>query len=77
MGSKLNLLSTDDIDYYRTNPETGGNGGIVLQKWKDSKLTFKDLVSALESSDVGLNEAAARVEKHFLGVTESSSESKQ
>ena len=67
MGSTLDLLSTDDIDYYRRNPETGGNGGIVLQKWKDSKLTFKDLVSALKSQDVGLDEAATRVEKHFLG----------
>ena len=67
MASKLNLLTVADINFYRMHPYNGGNGGIVLQRWKEStRLTFRDLVAALRAQDVGLELAADRVERHFL-----------
>ena len=49
----------------------GGNGGIVLDKWKESPKTHQDLIETLRSKDIGLNQAAKKVEDHFLGDTDS------
>ena len=65
MASKLALLTTEDIEYYSANIVAGGNGGVVLQKWRESSLTYRDLVRVFR--EIGLSMAADKVEKHFLG----------
>jgi len=67
VGSKLGLLSVDDINFYRNNPVKGGNGGELLDRWKESSLTYKDLVDSLKATDVGMNRAANAIEKYFCG----------
>ena len=64
IGDKLDLLSMDDINYYQRNPVDGGNGGMVLQMWKESDKTYKDLVDALKQT--GQNVAAGLVERHYV-----------
>lgn len=44
LGAKLNLLSSDDIQLLRTG-NAGDPGAKVLQKWRDSEKTFKDLIN--------------------------------
>lgn len=63
VGAKLNLISTDDIQYYRANPVKGGNGSEVLHRWKESNLTYRDLVNELR--EVHLNRAADVIEKYY------------
>jgi hypothetical protein len=63
VGSKLGLMTFDDINYFRSNPVKGGNGSEVLQRWQESNLTYRDLVNALK--DVNLNRAADVIEKHY------------
>ena len=63
VAAKLNLMTFDDINYYRTNPVKGGNGSEVLQRWQESNLTYRDLVNALK--EVNLNRAADLIEKHY------------
>ena len=67
VGSKLALLTVDDINFYRDNPFKGGNGGVLLDRWKESALTYKDLVDALKETDVGMNRAANAIENYFCG----------
>ena len=63
VASKLKLMKLDDINYYHTNPVKGGNGSVVLQRWQESNLTYRDLVNALK--DANLNRAADLIEKHY------------
>ena len=44
LGARLNLLSSDDIQLLRSGT-TGDPGARVLQKWRDSQKTFKDLIN--------------------------------
>ena len=54
------------MDYFRTNPEVDGNGGLILSRWRESTtLTYRDLTRTLRSSDVGLETLAADIESYF------------
>ena len=63
VGSKLNLLSTDDIHSLRENPSPAGNE--VLRRWYESSLSYKDLVAVLSSPDVRLTALANEIESYF------------
>ncbi len=66
VGSKLGLLTTDDIMFYRLNPYQGGNGGVVLNRWIESPTkTYTELIAVLKDPEVGLSQTAEEVE-HFL-----------
>jgi len=68
VGSKLNLLKTPDIDFYRTNPCRDGNGRLVISKWSNSAtLTYKDLTQALRWAQM---EALADEIDSYFAATE-------
>ena len=64
VGAKLQLLSTDDINYYQNNPNPRGNGAEVLKRWQDSDSTVAELVIALH--EVKLNQLALEIEECML-----------
>ena len=68
LGSKLGLMKTDDIHFYKQNPDKGGNGELILHMWKDSDCSYKELVAALRDEDIGLDELALQIESHFAAV---------
>jgi hypothetical protein len=65
VAAKLNLMSREDVEFYRSNPKTSGNGGLVLSKWVESELTYRDLTSALRSEEVRLHVLAKEIEMYF------------
>lgn len=65
VASKLNLMTREDVDFYRSNPKATGNGGLVLSKWAESGLTYKELTSSLRCEDVRLHVLADEIEGYF------------
>ena len=65
VGSKLGLLSVEDIQFYTHNPDKGGNGKLILCMWRDSDCSYKDLVAALRDEDIRLDTLASQIESHF------------
>ena len=68
LGSKLGLLETDDIHFYKQYPYKGGNGEMILARWKDSDCSYKELVAALRDKDIRLDQLATQIESHFAAV---------
>ena len=68
LGSKLGLITTDDINFYKDNPYRGGNGQLILRMWKDSDCSYKELVAALRDEDIRLDKLAGQIESHFAAV---------
>lgn len=68
LGSKLGLIKTDDINYYKQYPYNGGNGALILTLWKDSDLSYRELVDALKDKDIRLDQLARQIESHFTPV---------
>ena len=68
LGSKLGLLETDDIQFYKQYPHKGGNGELILRMWKDSDCSYKELVAALRDEDMRLDNLAFQIESHFAAV---------
>lgn len=68
LGSKLGLVTTDDINYYKGYPYQGGNGQLILRMWKDSDCSYKELVAALRDEDIRLDKLAGQIESHFAAV---------
>ena len=58
-------MSREDVDYFRTNPKANGNGGLVLNKWVDSRLTYKDLSDTLRCDDIRMDILADEIEGFF------------
>ena len=69
LGSKLGLLQTDDIQFYKQYPHKGGNGELILRMWKDSDCSYKELVAALRDEEICLDNLALQIESHFATVT--------
>ena len=67
VGAKLKLLSTDDIQVFRTTPHKGGNGEEVMRRWSESALSYKELVVVLQSPEVRLDALAKEIEEYFSG----------
>ena len=65
LGSRLGLIETNDINFYKNNPHKGGNGELILKRWKDSDCSYKDLVAALRDEDIRLDGLAKDIESHF------------
>ena len=68
LGSKLHLMTTDDINFYKDNPHKGGNGHVILSIWKDSDCSYRELVAALRHEDIRLDKLASQIESHFAAV---------
>ena len=68
LGSKLGLVTTDDINFYKDNPRKGGNGELILRMWKDSDCSYRELVAALRDEDIRLDKLATQIESHFTAV---------
>ena len=68
LGSKLGLLNTDDIQFYKQYPHKGGNGELILRMWKDSDCSYKELVAALRDEDMRLDDLALQIESHFAAL---------
>ena len=62
VGSKLKLLSAEDIQLLRCK---SGNGDEVLRRWMDSPLSQRELVVALRSPGVCLDSLADEIEGFF------------
>ena len=68
IGSKLGLLTTDDIQLHKHYPHKGGNGELILGMWRDSDCSYKDLVAVLREDEIRLDQIAIQIEHHFAGV---------
>ena len=68
LGSKLGLITMDDINFYKDNPHKGGNGQVILSIWKDSDCSYRELVAALRDEDIRLDKLASQIESHFAAV---------
>lgn len=68
VGSKLGLVSTDDIRFYTHNTQKGGNGQLILDLWRNSDCSYKELVDVLKSEDVHLDSLAKQIEDHFTNA---------
>ncbi len=60
LSSGPDLMSREDLDFYRNNRNTSGNGELVLSKWVDSGLT-----DTLRCEEVRLNVLADEIEGFF------------
>ena len=65
VASKLRLMSREDVDFYRHNPVSTGNGGLVLSKWAESRLTYKELTDSLRCEEVRFDTLADEIEGYF------------
>lgn len=70
VASKLRLMSREDVDFFRNNPKPTGNGGMVLSKWVDSDVTFKELTDTLRCEEVRLDNLADDIEGYFGATTD-------
>ena len=61
-------MTTDDIQFYKQNPHKGGNGELILDLWRNSDCSYKELVDILRSEDIHLDTLAAQIEAHFSEV---------
>ena len=61
---ELHLLTRDEINFFRYNMTSKGNGCQVMDRWKESNCSLQDLVDALKV--VGLEEMAKRVRKLYV-----------
>lgn len=67
VAAKLKLFTPDDINFWTTTPHARGNGEVVMKKWEESFLSYKELVAVLRSDDVGLAVLANEIEEYFSG----------
>jgi hypothetical protein len=68
LGSKLGLITIDDINFYKHNPHPGGIGQQILRMWKDSDCSYRELVAALRDEEIRLDGLAAQIESHFAAA---------
>ena len=66
LGTKLGLYTSDEL-YMRTNQMSGDHGHEVLQRWRESKLTFRHLTDALHQLRLDL--FAQKIEEIAAGST--------
>ncbi len=63
-GSKLKLLSIEDINFMRNNPSRVGAGAEILSKWKLSNIPVQELVRVLK--EIGLIQLGCEIEENLL-----------
>ena len=66
LGTKLGLYTTEEL-FLKKNQLSGEHGAEVLQRWRESRKTFQDLINAL--NELHLNTLAMRVEEIAAGST--------
>lgn len=67
----MGLLTREEVDYFRTNHQeianvSGSYGGMVLKKWVESTLTYRDLTDTLRENH--LVTLAEEIEGFFAGT---------